>query len=544
MSPMPWLRLLAMLASLATLPPTFAQGLQPDSHRQQRAKTWLVTATSGATGRLARHIESLGGRVERTLPRHQLLVVRMDSNIANLLKGNSLIQRLEADPPRYPMQLPALQPPQFPMPDRETVPYGIEQLDTPVLPYRHGTNRTICLIDSGYDLQHEDLPKGGVSGAFDVQGSGDWYVDETGHGTHVAGIIAALTNDRGVRGLIPQPHDINLFIVKVFGKDPDTGESTWTSSAGLITALDRCEDAGATIVNMSLGGPEKTWAERRAFARAFRRGLLLVAAAGNDGPEAPPSYPASYPSVISVGAVDARDAVADFSQHGVEVVAPGVDVLSTVPTASGQLGLLSAAGVGQLPADPLEGSALGEARAAFFSCGLAQSTCPAQGRICLIERGENTFAEKVQHCQEGGGSGAVILNNEPGSFAGTLGDQPSTIPVVGLPQEAGPILAALPIGQVVTLSVTAANYGLKSGTSMATPHVVGVAALAWSYHPACPARAVRLALDYSALGLGEPGRDPIYGFGLVQAQTARSLLEQLDCGKPSLPFPSSLSPLP
>lgn len=525
---------LVMLAFLMAVPLAHAQGQGLGNHRQRLADTWLVTATPGAAESLAEHIRGLGGHVVRVLPRHQLLVVRMDGRIRDLLAGNGMVQTLEADPVRYPLQMSVLQPPQLPMPSQEVIPYGIEHVDMPALPYRHGVNRTICLIDSGYDLRHEDLPKGGVSGDFDALGAGDWFADETGHGTHVAGTIAALANGRGVTGLIPQPQAVNLFIVKVFGKDPNSGESTWTSSSSLIAALDRCEDAGATIVNMSLGGPEKSWAERLAFARAARRGMLLVAAAGNDGPDAPPSYPAFYPSVVSVGAVDANNEPASFSQHDreVELVAPGVDVLSTVPTDTGRLALLAAAGVGQLAADPLEGSALGEAHAAFFSCGLAQSVCPAQGQICLIERGENTFADKVQHCQEGGGVGAVVLNNEPGSFAGTLGDQPSTIPVVGLPQEAGPILAALPAGQPITLTVTPSSYGLKSGTSMATPHVVGVAALVWSYHPECPAQAVRLALDQSALDLGAPGRDHMYGFGLVRAQAARALLDRMHCAPP------------
>ena len=529
--------LLAMLVFLVTVPLAHAQDPGPGNHRQRLPGTWLVTAVPGAAESLADHIRNLGGEVVRALPRHQLLVVRMDGRVRELLRGNSMIQTLEADPVRYPLQMPTLQPPQLPLPGREVIPYGIEHVDMPALPYRHGVNRTICIIDSGYDLQHEDLPKGGVSGAFDAQGSGDWFVDETGHGTHVAGTITALANGTGVTGLIPQPQAVNLFIVKVFGKDPNSGESTWTSSSNLIAALDRCEDAGATIVNMSLGGPEKAWAERVAFARAARRGMLLVAAAGNDGPDAPPSYPAFYPSVVSVGAVDANNKLASFSQHDreVELVAPGVDVLSTVPTDSGRLALLAAEGVGQLAADPLEGSALGEVHGAFFSCGLAQSICPAQGQICLIQRGENTFADKVQHCQEGGGLGAVILNNEPGSFSGTLGDQPSTIPVVGLPQEAGPILAALPTGQAITLTVIPSSYGLKSGTSMATPHVVGVAALVWSYHPQCPAQAVRLALDQSALDLGSPGRDPLFGFGLVQAQAAKVFLDRKTCGRPSLP---------
>jgi subtilisin family serine protease len=461
----------------------------------------------------------------------------MDNALRELLKGNGMVQTLEADPVRYPMQVNTAQAPQLPIPGQEVIPYGITHVDTPALPYNHGVNRTICLIDSGYDLHNDDLPSGGVSGAFDMQGSGDWYVDETGHGTHVAGTIAALANGKGVVGLIPRPLDVNLFIVKVFGKDPNSGESTWTSSSNLIAALDRCEDAGATIVNMSLGGPEKAWAERRAFARAAQRGMLLVAAAGNDGPDAPPSYPAFYPSVISVGAVDANNELASFSQHDreVELVAPGVDVLSTVPADSGRLALLAAKGIGQLAADPLEGSALGEVSGTFLSCGLAQSICPAQGQICLIQRGENTFADKVPHCQEGGGIGAVIVNNEPGSFAGTLGDQPGTIPVVGLPQEAGPILAALPSGQAITLTVAASSYGLKSGTSMATPHVVGVAALVWSYHPDCSAQALRQALDLSALDLGSPGRDPLFGFGLVQAQAAKVFLDRKSCGRPSLP---------
>lgn len=215
----------------------------------------------------------------------------------------------------------------------QTVPYGIDMVQArdvwdanrdgvidsgaPV-----GSTRTLCIIDTGYFQAHEDLPDaiGGYSQVDD-----DWSRDGYGHGSHVGGTIAAENNTLGVVGVTPGT--VKLYIVKFFN---DKGRATFASD--LVDALHRCRLAGANVVSMSLGGAIPVSGERTAFANADAAGVLSIAAAGNKGTSAY-SYPASYPAVVSVAAIDSNKNVAYFSQYNseVELAAPGVGVLSTVP---------------------------------------------------------------------------------------------------------------------------------------------------------------------------------------------------------------------
>jgi subtilisin family serine protease len=166
----------------------------------------------------------------------------------------------------------------------------------------------------------------------------------------------------------------------------------------------------------------------------------------------------------------------------------------------------------------------------LVNCGLATAICPgATDKICLIERGQISFADKVLNCQRGGGSAAVLYNNEPGVLNGTLGGVVTTIPSMGISQADGQaivaVLAANPTGGVTGgVTVGVGDYDFYSGTSMATPHVAGVAALIWSHAPSAGAAAIRQALQQTAIDLGPIGRDNSYGFGLVQARAAVNLL--------------------
>lgn len=127
--------------------------------------------------------------------------------------------------------------------------------------------------------------------------------------------------------------------------------------------------------------------------------------------------------------------------------------------------------------------------------------------------------------QESGGVAAVIYNNEPGNFLGTLGDgNSSDIIAISLSQEDGQFLVANQLGQPANITSAieweVSGYEAWDGTSMATPHVSGVAALVWSANPTWSNVQIREALAATALDLGDPGRDVYYGFGLVQAYDA------------------------
>jgi subtilisin family serine protease len=408
----------------------------------------------------------------------------------------------------------------------QDVPYGISMVQADQLPNggSRAGNRKVCIIDSGYDRSHEDLNNNGnVTGEFD-SGTGWWYTDENSHGTHVAGTIAALNNNSGVVGVIPQ-RQLRMHIVKVFGA------AGWIYSSELSDAANKCGDAKADIISMSLSGPAPSATEQAAFDALAAKGILSIAASSNAGTTAP-RWPAGYASVVSVGALDVNKQWAPFSNFNpkVELSAPGVGVLSTVPMG---FALKSEMSVGGVPyaVGGMTGSPLATATAPLADMGLGGAMDPAMaGKVCLIQRGGGiAFGVKVANCQASGGVGAVVFNlaGQP-SFTGTLGTTVTTIPSVTASFAEGTAMQAQ-LGMSATVTVRPYNYAAFNGTSMATPHVAAVAALVWSYFPMCNAAQIRSTLGKTAMDLGDAGRDVKYGHGLVQARAAYDRLAAMGC---------------
>jgi serine protease len=455
-------------------------------------------------------VRAAGGTVHHEFPRFNAVAVTLPIAAIQGLLRNPNVVAIEDDPIRVPYA--------------QTEPYGIGMVQADLVSDAQAGNRKICIIDSGYCIGHEDLPSGSTVNGF--SGAGDWFKDGCGHGTHVAGTIAALNNTEGVLGVLPSGN-VNLHIVRVFGDS-----CSWTYSSSLIAALDKCTAVGSNVVSMSLGGTFKSRFEDRAFRDAYKAGVLSVAAAGNAGNNQK-SYPASYNSVISVAAVDSNKVVADFSQKNsaVELAAPGVGVLSTVPWL--EENTLTVGGT-TYNGNYIENAARGSASGALADGGLCDSTGAWPGKVVLCERGSINFYDKVMNVESSGGSAAVIYNNEPGNFFGTLGPgNSSSIPAISLSQEDGQFLVNNQLGSSSTVVSSreepASGYEAWDGTSMATPHVSGVAALVWSNNTSCTNDEIRLALQATAEDLGDPGRDNAYGFGLVRAQLADDQLA-LNCG--------------
>jgi subtilisin family serine protease len=297
---------------------------------------------------------------------------------------------------------------------------------------------------------------------------------------------------------------------------------------------------------MSLGGGSPNSTEESAFNNFVNNGGLVVAAAGNDG-NTTRSYPAGYPSIMMVGANDANGNIADFSQFPscdtttgrgkkrrtvtdeticVEITAGGVNTLSTYPVGLGSVASLMADNTGFANAAmDNNGSASGNS----YFMGTAESTdSAALGKICMIDRGNISFHDKVANCESSGGVGAVIINNVPGMLYGTLGSPNLTsIPAVGADLSDR---SALVNSVTASINISTGDYGYMSGTSMATPAVAGVAALIWSHYPDCTGEQVRTVLKTTALDAGDAGHDEKFGSGIVQADSALSKLA-VNCGE-------------
>lgn len=323
----------------------------------------------------------------RHVPEFNFSVATLNLQQISELNDSGAVEYIEVDSKRYLYA--------------ESTPYGISMVQAPLVSDAYTSNTKVCIIDTGYNYGHPDLPSSGVTG-YAFSGHGSWSTDGNGHGTHVAGTIAAIgRNNIGVVGVNPSAK-VGLHIVKIFN---DAGN--WTTASNLVTAIQSCKNAGAKVVNMSLGGGGSNATEQNALTNFYQGGMLLVAAAGNAG-NSSLSYPASYSAVVSVAAVDSNRNRANYSQYNsqVEIAAPGSSVYST------------------------------------------------------------------------------YKNN---------------------------------------------SYATLSGTSMATPHVAGVAALVWSYYPRCTPARIRTALTATAQDRGTAGRDIYYGFGIVRAQNALSYLQTNGC---------------
>lgn len=208
--------------------------------------------------------------------------------------------------------------------------YPDHQWNLPMIEAESGWNRTkgnddvtIAVLDTGVDLDHPDLALRLTDG-YHALSEGDRPQDDNGHGTHVAGIIASHTNNReGIAGITWFGQ---IMPIKVMGAE-GSGAS-FDIAKGIMWAADR----GADVINLSLGNYEPSAVLEEAIQYAYSKNAVIIAAAGNDNTDQP-SYPAAYPEVLGISAVDSAGERAEFSNYGdyVDVTAPGVEIASTYP---------------------------------------------------------------------------------------------------------------------------------------------------------------------------------------------------------------------
>ena len=331
-------------------------------------------------------VNSMGGKIKYTYNFIPAMAASIPEKAIEALKKNPNITNVEFDSMVYALD------------DELINSWGVKRIGAGLVhdSGNKGAEVQVAIIDTGIDYTHIDLDANYAGGYNFVNGNDD-PMDDHGHGTHVAGIIAAEDNGNGVVGVAP---DAELYALKVLNEDGEGYVSDvilaiqWaTDPDGDGSADDRLD-----IINMSLGADVGNIILKWACNLAYRDGLLLVAAAGNGGAVI---YPAAYSSVIAVSATDSNDELASFSSTGtqVELAAPGVSIYSTY------------------------------------------------------------------------------------------------------------------IG----------GYTTMSGTSMASPHVAGTAALVWKANPTWSNDDVRTQLQESAEDLGAVGWDSKYGYGLVNAAEAAGL---------------------
>lgn len=209
----------------------------------------------------------------------------------------------------------------------ETIDWGLQFFRIPEL-WKHSKGRGIrvAVLDTGIDFEHPEL-RDAIIDARDFTNSLSGPKDVQGHGTHVAGIIAARQNNAGITGVAPES---NLLIGKVLG---DNGSG---SANALVQGIYWAIKNNAHIISMSLGGSMYSAEIHQAMKDAVHAGIFIICAAGNDTHMDTVNFPAFLREAVSVGALNRNGKVTQFSSKGyqVDIMAPGEDILSTFPPSS------------------------------------------------------------------------------------------------------------------------------------------------------------------------------------------------------------------
>ncbi|MGD9890128.1 MAG: S8 family serine peptidase [Dehalococcoidia bacterium] len=327
------LRLVGMAMSIVLL----GVGWSARSHAQTGSSRLLVGMQPGVSdAALSRLLDAAGARLIDRVPELDLLVMEPSygatSALLQRLRRHPEVRYVEADAPlavtstpRDPLYLDGAQ-------------WNLDMIRAPaawaMLP--PGGTSMVAVLDTGIDAAHPDLARqvlrmgcnAELRSGCSLAADGTPPRDNNGHGTHVAGIIGAAT-DNGVGVASVGGGRVSILAVRIA-----PNASLLVDGYRAIAAVVYAVQSGAKVINMSFGGPcgmRQTDPWRDAVSYAHDRDVLIVAAAGNDGDCAEGRYPASDPRVLSVAAVDRDRSIARFSTRGpwVSVAAPGVGIVST-----------------------------------------------------------------------------------------------------------------------------------------------------------------------------------------------------------------------
>lgn len=476
---------------------------------------YYVAFKNGVTQGNRGLLKSAGAEISAEFDSLRTVEVKLrNANAAAALAQNPNVEYVEEVPMRYRMDLGSAQL----APSLSNGLYGVLTTKSNVVNStgNTGVGIKVGVADTQLDISHPDIAGNLVAHTNCVttnpcSGSG-WQNDGETHATHVAGTILGVNNSAGVAGVA---YGAKLAHARVLGPSGGSSSDIMRGVRWLV------ETQGCKIVNLSLGGGLKSKTEENFYKEMRTKGALVVAATGNDGATRV-SYPAAYAVNVAVGAVDHNDVVATFSNRGtnIDVTAPGVMVLSSVPANTGSEASVTAGAEHRafgLEFSPTTNGISGN----LVNCGQGQAgefPAAVAGNIALIARGTIDFVTKVNNAKAAGAVAAVIYNNAAGDFTGTLGAAGNYIPAVSVSQAAGAALLGQASGTVMNKLSSWDHY---DGTSMATPHAAGVAALIWASNLTQTAATVETKLKNGCDDKGAAGYDTTYGYGRVNA--AKSL---------------------
>lgn len=289
----------------------------------ESARRKIVVFKSGVLNESAREalVKKFGGVKVKDLNLIDGKAVLLSPKAEAALAGQAGVLRIDDDVVVEALVRGGIQAKPAPTQPAEVLPWGIDKIDAELV--WPGGNKAdlvkVGIIDTGISNTHPDLSANVRGGVNTINPLKSWN-DDNGHGSHVAGIIAALDNDIGVIGVGPK---IDLYAIKVLNRNG----SGWLSD--VIEGIQWGVANGMQVLNMSLGTSENVQSMHVAVIAARNAGVVVVAAAGNNGGSV--IFPAAYPEVIAVGATDENNALASFSSRGPEIdlTAPGVSILST-----------------------------------------------------------------------------------------------------------------------------------------------------------------------------------------------------------------------
>ncbi len=503
--------------------------------------------TEAAPEQIAALHARLGSVVLKNLPKLRLQRIKLKTGLAEAeairqYQESPIVEHAERHALRYPQATP--NDPGFPSQ------WNLKKIGAEALWNITTGSRDVivAVIDSGVDYKHPDLRDNiwvntaEQKGSTGVDDDGNGYIDDIfgwdcanndnnpfpfdpdniyGHGTHVAGIVGAAGNNGiGVSGV--------NWKVRIMPLKVNVDNSSEFINIDIIEAIDYAIANGAQVVNCSFGGTTSDPDEQAAFARLREKGIIAACAAGNYSNDLE-IYPASYKldNIISVANTDSTDALASTSNYGkieVDVAAPGNLIYSTFPFSGTSVKAIDLLPPAEYPAIGMKHAALTSdsgITGALYDSGMGYTNYDCDmmgyidqipdavfGNIALIKRGNCdgvafTFSQKALNAQAKGAKGIIFYNDVVDDFdigGGTLGSPGVWVPAVSITKADGEALLAMlstgtGVQRVTLINKSSTNpYGDKSGTSMAAPHVAGLAGLIYSQCPSAGYADVRASI--------------------------------------------------